>query len=381
MSAQNAAAAAAGAPVPLPQQVIGGIAQEFVDDLVARGACLGHLPDPVGFAGSLTPVDAQALTPYLAEKLAAEGVEVRLNTGFTAQHAALASPSRSAGSAGPAVQVIDTTGCCAAAQLLGAPVRLSEQRQPLTWMFTMAPVDAAAVREYQLANPGQFVLHPAFERLRPDFLAVSGFFELVASARASGEFSLPRDRLLFFSTPRPAEVLVNTTRIAADHPDPLAEGLRQVRELAAWLPRRVPGFERAELVKLADSIGERESARLSGDYELSGEDLLRGRVFPDAVARGCYPIDIHAATNEGLATHELNPKGWYDIPLRCLVSSHVPNLTVAGRCISADRQGFASARTLPTAMATGQAAGITAASKAQFCEFSPESCMKAVILV
>lgn len=356
----------------MPPQVIGGMAQEFVDDLAAREACLGHLPDPVGFAGSLTPVDAAALQAYLPEKLAAAGVEVRLGVGFGAEHLRLAEAG---------AFVIDATGQCAASRLLGAPVRLSPQRQPLTWMFTMGPVDAAELRTFQLAHPDQFVMHPGFRKLRPDFLAVSGFFDLVASARASGMFSVPRDRLLFFSTPNPGEVLVNTTRIPADHPDPLAEGMRQVRELAAWLPRNVPGFSRAQLIRVADSIGERESARLLGDYELSAQDLLVGREFPDAVARGCYPIDIHAPSGESLATEEINPKGWYDIPLGCLVTAAVPDLAVAGRCISADRAGFASARTLPTAMATGQAAGLYAAARKIGREFSPEKCVKSVILV
>lgn len=356
----------------LPPQVIGGIAQEFVNDLIARGACLGHLPDPVGFAGSLTPVDALGLGAYLPEKLAGEGVEFRLGCEFGAEHVRLAEAG---------AFVIDATGQCAAARLLGAPVRLSAQRQPLTWMFTMGPVDSAEVRAYQLDHRGHFVMHPGFEQLRPDFLAVSGFFGLVAQARARGEFTVPRDRLLFFSTPSPGEVLVNTTRVPADHPDPLSEGMRQVRELARWLPRNVPGFSRAQLMRVADSIGERESARLLGDYELSARDLLSGREFTDAVARGCYPIDIHAPSGEALATEEISPKGWYDIPLGCLTCAAVPNLAVAGRCISADRAGFASARTLPTAMATGQAAGLFGAARKINREFSPEECVKSVILV
>jgi FAD dependent oxidoreductase len=358
--------------VHLPPQVIGGIAQEFVDDLIARGACLGHLPDPVGFAGSLTPVDSEALTRYLPEKLAAEGVELRLGESFGAEHLALA---------GAGAFVIDATGQCAAARLLGAPLRLSPERQPLTWMFSIGPVDAREVRAYQLAHREQFVMHPGFELLRPDFLAVSGFFSLVADARARGAFTVPRDRLLFFSTPRPGEVLVNTTRVPADHPDPLGEGMRQVRELADWLPRNVPGFSAARLIRVADGIGERESARLIGDHELSARDLISGREFPDAVARGCYPIDIHAASGESLATSEINPKGWYDIPLGCLTSAAAPNLAVAGRCISADRAGFASARTLPTAMATGQAAGLYAAAKVKSLEFEPKSCARRTILV
>jgi hypothetical protein len=251
----------------------------------------------------------------------------------------------------------------------------------MTWMFTVAPVDTAAVRDFQLAHPEEFVLHPGFHGLRADYVAVSGYFTLVNAARAAGAFTVPRDRLLFFSTPRPGEVLVNTTRIPAGHPQPRLEGLRQVRELLDWLPRHVPGFERARLARLADDIGQRESYRLRGLRTLGVEDILQGRSYPDAVARGCYPVDIHSATTEELATQEVGGPGWYDIPLGCLQSADAPGLLVAGRCISSDRQGFASARVLPTAMATGQAAGLIAAQQARGKKADLFSCVSQVSLV
>ena len=51
----------------------------------------------------------------------------------------------------------------------------------------------------------------------------------------------------------------------------------------------------------------------------------------------------------------------YQIPLRCLVAPGVPNLLVAGRCLSATFDAHASARITPTCMAMGQAAGVAAA--------------------
>jgi hypothetical protein len=357
-----------GAPA-LPVQVIGGIAQEFVDDLVASGASLGHIVDPIGFAGSLTPVDAEALKLYLPQKVAGAGVEVQLATSVTQEHIAAAR------------FVVDATGQAYAAQLIGAPVAKARELQPMTWMFTMGDVDIAKIRELQLTQPDQFVLHPNMRELREDFIAVSGFFDIVKGARESGELDIPRDRLLFFSTPRAGEVLVNTTRIPADHPHPRLEGLRQVALLAEWLPRSVPGFEHARLGRIADDIGERESSRLVGRYALSVDDLSSGRRFDDAVARGCYPIDIHSASSDELNTRELGGQGWYDIPLRCLQAPNIENLLVAGRCISADASGFASARTLPTAMATGQAAGMVAAMLLRGEEIDYAACISAIALV
>ena len=353
----------------LPPQVIGGIAQEFVDDLVAYGASLGHIVDPIGFAGSLTPVDAEALKLYLPRKVASAGVEVQLGSSVMQEHIAAAK------------FVIDATGQAYAAQLMGAEVRRAKELQPMTWMFTMENIDVATIRKRQLTEPDQFVLHPGILELREDFVAVSGFFDIVKRAREKGELDIPRDRLLFFSTPRPGEVLVNTTRVPADHPQPRLEGLRQVALLADWMPRNVPGFEQARLGRIADDIGERESSRLVGRYALSVDDLSNGRRFSDAVARGCYPIDIHSASGDELSTRELSGEGWYDIPLRCLQAPNIENLLVAGRCISADASGFASARTLPTAMATGQAAAKVAAMKLRGQEMDFAACISAVALV
>jgi hypothetical protein len=51
----------------------------------------------------------------------------------------------------------------------------------------------------------------------------------------------------------------------------------------------------------------------------------------------------------------------YDIPLRCLLPLGVEHLLTAGRCISGTHEAHSSYRVTPTAMATGQAAGVCAA--------------------
>ena len=87
---------------------------------------------------------------------------------------------------------------------------------------------------------------------------------------------------------------------------------------------------------------------------------FEGRRFDDAITQCSYPIDIHDPQGprgrlEGIRADH------YEIPYRCLVPRQVDNLLVAGRPISADHEGAASARVIPPCYATGQAAG-TAAS-------------------
>jgi hypothetical protein len=353
----------------LPQQVIGGIAQEFVEDLVSIGASPGHIVDPIGFAGSITPVDADRLKLYLVHKLEREGVPLAL--GLEADKALFEM----------ARQIVDASGNASATRALGAAHIVPIDPQPMTWMFTMTGVDYSAVRGYQLEHRDQFVLHPAFDKLPHEHIAVSGFFELVKAAMARGEWTLPRDRLLFFSTPNPGEILINTTRIPADHRYPHKEGLRQIEELVRFLPKHVPGFACSRLGRIADELGQRESFRLEGQMRLTVKDIVGGAAYPDAIARGGYPVDIHGASSSLLESETVGGQGWYDIPVRAITSRDHPKLLAAGRCISADRQGFASARVLPIAMATGQAAGMIAAQRALGKKVDTLTCLSHISLV
>jgi glycine/D-amino acid oxidase-like deaminating enzyme len=341
----------------LPEQVIQGIAQEFVDDLQRIGASSGHHLDPIGFAGSVTPVDSEVLKLYLIRKLTDAGVRIQLNTPVAQQHI------------GSADCTVDATGCCAFIRLAGGPVREPTEPQPYSWLFTMTQVELDTVRDYQLQNPHEFHSHPQLARLYADddYTAVSGFFSATAHARESGNLTFNRDRLLFFATPRTGEVLINTTRIPTDSPDIAAEGLRQIDELVSWLPGAIPGFAAARLGRIADAPGQRESWRLRGEYTLSAQEIVNGQRHPESVARGCYPVDIHRS-DHGLSATGLGAPGWYDIPLGCLVTARLPNVYCVGRAISADRDGFASARVLPTAMATGEAGGRLAA-RGEFSKF------------
>ena len=77
---------------------------------------------------------------------------------------------------------------------------------------------------------------------------------------------------------------------------------------------------------------------------------------------GCHPIDIHSNNVYEQSVHFLEKPAY--VPYRALVPVNQPNLLVAGRCLSADRQAFASLRVQASAMGAGQAAGVAAAMSA-----------------
>ena len=113
------------------------------------------------------------------------------------------------------------------------------------------------------------------------------------------------------------------------------------------------------------SIGIRESRKICGVYRLTAEDLLENTMFPDAIAMGGYPIDIHSPDGAAMKHRFLKPGSWYSVPYRALVTEQVENLIVAGRCLSATHEACAAVRVTPIVMAMGQAAGTAAAQSAQ----------------
>src|SRR3546814_137815 len=136
-------------------------------------------------------------------------------------------------------------------------------------------------------------------------------------------------------------------------------------QIAAFLRRYVPGFEEAYVAQSGVGIGVRETRRILGEYQMTAEDVLEARKFDDSVARGTYPVDIHNPAGRGTVLKRLPPGDWYEIPLRCLIPQGLDRLLVAGRCISGSHEAHSSYRVTPTAMATGQAAGVCAALSAR----------------
>lgn len=135
--------------------------------------------------------------------------------------------------------------------------------------------------------------------------------------------------------------------------------------------KHVPGFERVEHVTTASLMGVRESRRIVGEYELTFDDYLSRRRFPDQIALFNKAVDIHVHDdsdeeyerfyNEFYSTGRLGVGECFGIPYGVLVPKGSRNLWVAGRCVSSDVQVHGSIRVQPAASMMGQAAGTAAA--------------------
>lgn len=200
---------------------------------------------------------------------------------------------------------------------------------------------------------------------RMQVIVCGGYAALVERARQAGDFNAPQTRIVGVKLHQPDEFLVVMTRVLGLDPtnvhsltDAYARVYEQIPGLVGFFQRHVPGFAGARLREIAPMLGVRESRRIMGDYLLTGEDLIAGRQFEDAVAMGGYHIDIHRPAGTWVDSHNVRA---YTIPIRSLIARGVEGLLMAGKCLSATHEAVASTRVIPICMGQGQAVGTLAA--------------------
>lgn len=160
-------------------------------------------------------------------------------------------------------------------------------------------------------------------------------------------------------------VTVNITRAPADACDnrdfTRAEaGMREdIFTLTEILKNNFEEFRNCRVSTVATQAGVRETRRIVGLHTITADEYLNAVQYPDNVSRGCHPIDIHSNQAYKQDVRFLEKAAY--VPYRSLVPLDSPNLLVAGRCLSADRQAFGSLRVQASAMGAGQAAGLSAA--------------------
>lgn len=335
-----------------PSRVVGGLAWEVVERLTADGGAFER-PNTYG-AGTGVTYDQEALK-LLWEQLAEDArVDLLLHTWATG--AAVADGRVEAiriwNKGGEqwirADAIVDASGDADVCAMAGVPYDNAQAMgrvQSLSTLFKVANVDVARAASVPKAE----------------------LWGLMREAVASGEYRLPRIEGSWHRTPFEGIVLIHMTRIPnvdATDPEQLTraevEGRRQVREYSRFLRDRVPGFERAVVVTTSPAIGVRESRRVHGDYRLTREDVLEGRRFEDEIALCGAPIEDHGPGGD-TDWRYVGEAGVYGIPYRTLLPAGVEGLLVAGRCFSATHDAHASARSMATCMAMGQAAGTAAA--------------------
>ena len=341
------------------QQLVRGV----VDELLERIDRLGGLNEPQdGLQGRIRvrSYDVAAYKCAADDWLLSAGVQLLFHTLAVGavmdgdRVAALLVETRSGRRAIRATEFIDASGDADLAHFAGVPYELGDGAGSALYpstMFRIGNVDADRAR----AAIGEF---KAIDALM---------------ARAADRYRFPRAGAILRPQRNPRDWRANVTQLANDRGQAVdatdalqlsaaeVEGRRQIVEYMRFLRAEVPGFEAAEIGEIAAQVGVRETRRILGAYRLTGDDVLGGARFDDAIGLNAWPVEMHLAGRIEWAFPRDPDNAFSQLPWRMLVPQGAANLLVAGRCASMEHLGQSAARVSGGCFVMGQAAGTAAA--------------------
>lgn len=346
------------------RSLVGGFMRELVEALYARGYMSPGI-DPDCWRKKFlcwSPFRVEGLKLLLDEYALAAGVEVRFFTrvveadaaGRTVRGVVLANVEGFTFVRARAF--IDATGDAMLAAFCGAACseagRDTPRIMPATLPSLFAGVDWSVQREYeQHAYLPQALADGRFSQYDRHLPGLSRVGHQVGYLNGGHLFNLDALR-------------------CRDLSDGVMWGRRLACEYLDFYRKYVPGCENIEHVTTASLLGIRESRRIVGEYELTIDDYLARRQFPDQIGVFNKFVDIHPYdcstgewerfNREAEKTARLQPGECFGIPYRILVPQGWSNLWVAGRCASSDVMVHGSIRVQPAASMMGQAAGTAA---------------------
>ncbi len=196
--------------------------------------------------------------------------------------------------------------------------------------------------------------------------------QAMEAAVAKGTHKFPRKGAIVRPQRRAIEWRVNFTQLARQDgsaingidPDDLTrgeiDGRRQALAAFEFL-RTLPGFENSYMIDLPPQLGIRETRRVKGGYQLTGEDVLTCASFEDSIGVNGWPMEVHAPGDVIFKFPDIpESRGFNELPYRMLLPERIDNLLVAGRCASMTHEGQSAARVSGACFAMGEAAGLAA---------------------
>lgn len=354
------------------RRVIGGVAQELLDELKAIDRKAENTEDATGYCGFIIPYDAESMKLAISRLLNRYQVDILLETTLeqvltqAANITGVVLRTRVGVVRVSCKSAVDATGNGYCAYLAGNDLLSGDEEggvnQPVTVLARIGGVDPQQLRAYVREHPGEFKTFSDKPGSEQPYLHLWGFSDVLKEGADTGALDLRRDEIHIMETTQPGEVVVNYSRINIDPFDPFAVsraqlvGMEQVWQLYQWFRKKIPAFAHAQILQCG-YVGVRESGRVKGRCVLTREMILQGHGNLPSVAMGSFPIDIHQPGNGMKFERVLHG---YQIPGDCLRAEKIDNLFAAGRCVSSTFEANASCRISMTCMATGHAAGVMA---------------------
>jgi len=377
-------------------QVTRGIAQEFIDRLIAEGGAFGS----PGKSTVRVMFDPEIMKWVMNAMVIEAGAEIRFHSKVSElfkEGNSVTGVKTYSGDEYFAKVVVDTTGDGDVAALAGADYEVGEGGdpryiQPMSFYFVMGDVDFEKIIEYLETGPepysAEYVRRARSLKSAGKPFSLRGFPTLIKKALEAGDYPIPygTDTVnpeahigLIRPAFRDGKTRYNISMHNIDmayHVDPtdnaqLSEAMVAMREftvrIARFFRKYVPGFEDAYLLQTADLVGIRESRRIKGDYTLTKDDVLQRREFHDAVGYCGAAVDVHNEEGGRARTKmiAIEKSGAYQVPYRILLPAGLNGILIAGRPVSTDRIANVSIRQQAGCFVTGQAAGLAASIAAQ----------------
>lgn len=236
-------------------------------------------------------------------------------------------------------QIIDCTGNASIAALAGYNRLRENETQPGSLIFELEGFDYASLNENEVKSLFEKALSAGM------LLKSDGYNGIHSILNTHAGLSVQHVKNANSST----SILHTQANI-----DGRASLLRILRFV-----RTIPGCKNARIKKMQPETAVRETYRIDGEYQITVDDYVGGKVFEDALSYTFYPIDMHV--EEGVDPKHLEEGMVPTVPLRALIPKSSENFIVAGRCVSSDRLANSALRVQASCMGMGQGAGVVAA--------------------
>ena len=346
------------------RQVVVGIPQNIIDELMKVGACSGHAEMTKGYNydSICTAIDTELYKVVTMRMLVDSGVHLAVNTRLVGaimegqRVKGVITESRSGREAVYAKSFVDCTAYGDLAAFAGA-----DYQEPNDYAscnsIGLANVDLDKYYEYTKAHNGSNQLAYGLRSNKPgQIVRFNGGLssEFRAEARKIGMSSMittVHDNYIMFvkcNYKVPGSVL-NRDDVA------LAElEIRERMAKAAELFRKyVPGCETAFMARTSPSLCIRRGRLITCDYDITHEDVIEGRHFDDDV--------MSYGFHDNAPRYQVKNGGTYGIPYKALCVKGIENLYVSGMMITSDHRAHMSTRNTVSCMGQGQATGTAAA--------------------
>jgi glycine/D-amino acid oxidase-like deaminating enzyme len=327
------------------KQVIGGIGWELVQEAVAMNDDpLPNVSIPHGRQHwrHQVRVNGQLYAMLAEEKVVDAGVDIRYYETPTAIKQIkngweVTTVGKGTETTIQTNQLIDCTGNAFAASIAGFPVLREAEIQPGTLQFKLSG--------YELDKLDFKMIESRYaEEVKKGTLVKKEFLNISGVLRSHG------DNVQHIAG---ADSTTSETHTVSN-----IKGRTSLLKMLRFL-RTLPGLEKTHLLDVQNEIAVRETYRIDGQYLITHEDYVTGKVFDDSVSYSYYPIDLH--DDKGVIPKHLVEGVVPTIPLRALVPKGSRNFLVAGRCLSSDRLANSALRVQASCMGMGQAAAAAAA--------------------